>query len=67
LLIRKEAVSMTEKIFCVTYIENGEERSIEVPAYSEEQAMFLLEMFGIKIIKIIDIECSIRIKGAGDF
>lgn|GEM_PF-7120944 len=58
---------MTEKIFCVTYIENGEERSIEVPAYSEEQAMFLLEMFGIKIIKIIDIECSIRIKGAGDF
>lgn len=48
----------TAKKYCITYIDdNGNEQFIEIPAYSEEQAKFIL---GMDNAKIIDIECTVR-------
>lgn len=49
---------MARQLFCITYIDEEEkEQYIEVPAYSEEQASFIL---GIDEDKIVNIECTVK-------
>lgn len=50
-------MAVAQHLFLINYWKNGEETTMEIPAYSEEQAIFLS---AIEPEDIIDIECVVK-------